>query len=280
MSFPVWLNRAEYPFAVRQIESLSVIDEGGGPPVVFSHGTPTWSFEWRHLILGLRDTHRCIAPDHLGFGLSARPHEADYSPEAHARRFSRLIDALELSRYSLVVHDFGGPIALDEAFNRPERIERLILSAALTAGLVFLTGRVVEAAPSKEQEAGPSSPPFWLLIGLYVIVVIALAVARGASVDADVEGGGVVRAAFSLVLLVIAIGPAWLVERWMRERQLPAALRSRLAALKGREKELARVVRRARWVVFLWRPLQAAATQLWPGLQQRVRWRRLQPKRG
>ncbi len=127
MSFPTWLNRTEYPFAVRQIESLSVVDEGEGPPVVFSHGTPTWSFEWRHLILGLRGTHRCIAPDHLGFGLSARPPEADYSPEAHAQRFSRLIDVLELSRYSLVVHDFGGPIALDDALNRPERIERLIL---------------------------------------------------------------------------------------------------------------------------------------------------------
>jgi len=127
MILPAWLVREAFPFAPQVVASLSVVDEGAGLPVLFSHGTPTWSFEWRHLIRGLASTHRCIAPDHLGFGLSPRPLEADYSPEAHAKRLSRLIDALKLERYSLVVHDFGGPIALDEALNRPERIERLVV---------------------------------------------------------------------------------------------------------------------------------------------------------
>jgi len=124
---PAWLDREAYPFTPRRVESLSVVDEGAGPPVIFSHGTPTWSFEWRHLIKGLSATHRCIAPDHLGFGLSLRPLDADYSPEAHAGRFGRLIDQLDLDRYSLVVHDFGGPIALDSALANPGRIERLVV---------------------------------------------------------------------------------------------------------------------------------------------------------
>ena len=132
MKIPGWVDRAEYPFEPRLIdvgagESLSVIDEGSGPPVVFSHGTPTWSFEWRHLVKALCGTHRCIAPDHLGFGLSPRPADADYSPEAHAARFGRLLDRLDLGRFSLVAHDFGGPIALDAALERVDRLERVVL---------------------------------------------------------------------------------------------------------------------------------------------------------
>ena len=53
-----------------------------GEPILFSHGTPTWSFEWRHLISALSPEFRTIAPDHLGFGLSDRPHSA---PAWHRR---------------------------------------------------------------------------------------------------------------------------------------------------------------------------------------------------
>lgn len=124
-------------------------------------------------------------------------------------------------------------------------IERLVLAMALTAGIVFLTGRVIEAAPSIRQTDSPPGPHFRLLVGVYVILLAALAITRGASVEADVEGGGIVRAGYVLLLLAIAAGPSWLVERWMRERKLPAALLDKLAMLKRREKELARVVHRA-----------------------------------
>ena len=93
MTTTSWVDTKAYPFQPRTIEvpggRLSYVDEGEGEPIVFAHGTPTWSFEWRHLLLGLRDRARVIAPDHLGFGLSERPADADYSPEAHAARFAR-----------------------------------------------------------------------------------------------------------------------------------------------------------------------------------------------
>lgn len=108
-------------------ESLSVVDVGHGHPIVFSHGTPTWSYDWRRLIDHLSPRFRCIAPDHLGFGFSPRPHHADYSPEAHADRFRRLLEASSVDRYSLVVHDFGGPIALQSALDHPERIASLVV---------------------------------------------------------------------------------------------------------------------------------------------------------
>ena len=54
-----------------------VVDEGSGAPIVFVHGNPSWSFEFRHLIRALRSDVRCIAPDHIGFGLSARSSLSD-----------------------------------------------------------------------------------------------------------------------------------------------------------------------------------------------------------
>jgi haloalkane dehalogenase len=126
-----WLDRAAYPFARRRLAgadgTLHYVDEGRGETILFVHGTPSWSFEWRHLIRGLSATHRCVAPDHLGFGLSDRPPSADYSPEAHARRLADFVDRLDLQAITLVVHDFGGPIALPLALERPGLVRRLVV---------------------------------------------------------------------------------------------------------------------------------------------------------
>lgn len=123
---PAWLDRAAYPFTPRRLGPLSYLDEGAGPTVLFAHGTPTWSFEWRHLVRALAPTHRCVAPDHLGFGLSDQPRGADYSPEAHARRFAAFADELGLDDVTLVVHDFGGPIALPWALSSG-KVRRLVV---------------------------------------------------------------------------------------------------------------------------------------------------------
>ena len=133
---PEWVDRELYPFAPHSLEvlgegTLNYLDESPADPrqgpVVFVHGTPTWSFEWRHLVGGLKDSYRCLAADHLGFGLSERPFGAEYTPEAHARRFRAWIEALDLRDITLVVHDFGGPIALPIALEQPGRVSRLIV---------------------------------------------------------------------------------------------------------------------------------------------------------
>ena len=107
---------------------LHYIDEGSGPPILFVHGTPTNSYEYRHLIASLSATHRCIAPDHLGFGRSERPTAFPYTPEAHAEVLREFVDALRLERFTLVVHDFGGPIGLPLAMSEGSRmVDRVIL---------------------------------------------------------------------------------------------------------------------------------------------------------
>jgi len=126
-----WLDRSAYPFVSRSIQlsegRVHYVDEGTGEPIVFVHGTPTWSFEYRALIRELRASRRCIAFDHLGFGLSERPAAFGYRPEDHARVFADFVEKLGLERFTLVVHDFGGPIALPFAEAQPARITRLVV---------------------------------------------------------------------------------------------------------------------------------------------------------
>jgi len=126
-----WLDRDAYPFEQRSLQladgRVHYLDEGVGEPILFVHGTPSWSFEYRSLIRELRASRRCIAFDHLGFGLSERPAAFGYRPEDHARVFADFVAALGLQRFTLVVHDFGGPIALPFAEAHPERIARLVV---------------------------------------------------------------------------------------------------------------------------------------------------------
>jgi len=109
---------------------MHYVDEGSGPPILFVHGTPTNSYEYRHLIAALSKRFRCIAPDHLGFGESARPRSFAYTPEAHAAVLREFVERLGLDDFTLVVHDFGGPIGLPLITDHPSHsphVSRLIL---------------------------------------------------------------------------------------------------------------------------------------------------------
>lgn len=131
MNAPTWLDRNAYPFAAHELQlsagRMHYVDEGRGDPILFVHGTPTWSFEYRHLITALASSYRCVAPDHLGFGLSERPRDFAYTPEAHSAALTEFVDRLGLDRFTLVVHDFGGPIGLPLALREPSRVTRLVL---------------------------------------------------------------------------------------------------------------------------------------------------------
>lgn len=130
-----WLNVAEFPFATREFDSgegwMSYVDHGRGRPIVFVHGSMTWSFLFRRLIRRYGVGHRCVAPDHLGFGLSEKPSRSgrnpvDYGPAGAARRFAALMERLDLRDVTLVMHDFGGPVGLDWAIRNPTRVRDLV----------------------------------------------------------------------------------------------------------------------------------------------------------
>lgn len=129
---PEWLDRRAYPFTSRRLivdgGTMHYVDEGSGEPILFVHGTPTWSFLYRHLISALTPTYRCIAADNIGFGLSDKPVNWGYRFADHTRNLTQLIDRLSLGRFTLVVHDLGGPIGLSFALAHPERISRLVIA--------------------------------------------------------------------------------------------------------------------------------------------------------
>jgi cis-3-alkyl-4-acyloxetan-2-one decarboxylase len=132
----------EYPFESHFLDvdgrAYHYLDEGPreGEALVFVHGNPTWSFFWRHLVRELRPRYRCIAPDHIGCGLSDKPAQFPYRLENHVEHLEKLVLELGLRRATLVLHDWGGPIGLGVAQRHPERFERLVLfnTAAFTGG--------------------------------------------------------------------------------------------------------------------------------------------------
>lgn len=120
-----------YPFESRWFDSshgrVHYIDEGSGPPILFCHGNPTWSFLYRNVIAGLRDRFRCIAADYLGFGLSDRPSGYGYTVEEHSRTIGELVDSLGLDGYLSMGQDWGGPISMAVDTVRADRVRGVVL---------------------------------------------------------------------------------------------------------------------------------------------------------
>ncbi|HST44954.1 MAG TPA: alpha/beta fold hydrolase [Luteimonas sp.] len=142
MDFP------DYPFTPQRFDvrpgiAMSYLDEGprtvagrASEVVVMLHGNPSWSFYWRHLVLGLRDRYRCIVPDHVGMGLSDRPDDAaDASPRYAYTLQSRIDDLDALLTHlgidgpvTLAVHDWGGMVGFGWALAHHDRVRRLVIT--------------------------------------------------------------------------------------------------------------------------------------------------------
>tara|TARA_R110002126_G_scaffold4409_9_gene23171 strand:+ start:13700 stop:14701 length:1002 start_codon:yes stop_codon:yes gene_type:complete len=111
-------------------EFLHYIDEGprDAPVLLCVHGNPTWGFMWREVVREFSDRFRVIVPDHMGMGLSGRPHDWDYCLAGHQAALESLVESLDLRDVSLLVHDWGGPIGLGVAAKHPERYARFVIA--------------------------------------------------------------------------------------------------------------------------------------------------------
>jgi haloalkane dehalogenase len=124
---------AQWPYAPRfeRVNGwrMHYIDEGNGDPIVLLHGNPTWGFLYRKFIGPLVATgHRVIVPDMIGFGLSEKPtQEEAHSLDGHIANLVALLRARDLSRITLVCHDWGGPTGLGFALSNLERMRALVL---------------------------------------------------------------------------------------------------------------------------------------------------------
>lgn len=129
---PAWVDDKLFPFESRFVgidgNRVHYVDEGSGPVLLFLHGNPTWSFEYRKVIEALRPDFRCIAVDYPGFGLSSAAPGYRYLPAEHARVVGAFVEALALRGVTLVAHDWGGPIGLATVQQHPEVFDRLVLT--------------------------------------------------------------------------------------------------------------------------------------------------------
>jgi pimeloyl-ACP methyl ester carboxylesterase len=99
---------------------------GSGPPVVLIHGVAGRAAQWDQTMAQLADHHTVIAPDLLGHGESAKP-RGDYSLGAFASGVRDLLIGLDIEGATVVGHSLGGGIAMQFAYQFPERCQRLVL---------------------------------------------------------------------------------------------------------------------------------------------------------
>jgi cis-3-alkyl-4-acyloxetan-2-one decarboxylase len=123
-----------YPFSSHFISirglNYHYLDEGAGEPIVMLHGNPTWSFYFRSLVKGLSSKYRCLVPDHIGCGLSAKPDETRYDFRLRSRveDLGIFLDRLKIKKdLTLILHDWGGMIGMAYAVKYPERIKRMVI---------------------------------------------------------------------------------------------------------------------------------------------------------
>jgi pimeloyl-ACP methyl ester carboxylesterase len=129
------------PFATYKtldVDGLEIFYREAGsataPTLLLLHGFPSSSRMWEPLLTRLGDRFRLVAPDYPGFGHSSAP-----SPDAFAYTFDniaavieRFTEALGLSRYALVLQDYGGPIGFRLALSKPERVRAILVQNAVT----------------------------------------------------------------------------------------------------------------------------------------------------
>lgn len=125
--FESHFHKLKKPSACR----MHYIDEGKGEPIVMLHGNPTWSFYFRDLIKFLSPMYRCLAPDHIGCGLSDKPQKYTYNLEQHIENTLDWLKSLNIGHFHLIVHDWGGAIGMGIATRWPASIQSItVLNSA------------------------------------------------------------------------------------------------------------------------------------------------------
>jgi haloalkane dehalogenase len=108
---------------------MAYVDEGAGDPIIFLHGNPSSSYEWRNIIPHLVDMGRCIAPDLIGMGDSDKlPNSgpSSYRFIEHRKYLDALLKTLNVQdRITLVLHDWGSALGFDWAYRHPHAIHAI-----------------------------------------------------------------------------------------------------------------------------------------------------------
>jgi pimeloyl-ACP methyl ester carboxylesterase len=126
---------------------LHTVIIGEGEPILFMHGFPDFWYGWKNLILGLKDEYKLILPDTRGINLSDKPEGIDnYYPKTLIDDIKGLSEALNLGRFTLVGHDWGGSLAFGFATLYPELLKGLV---TMNCPHPALTSRKIQQSQKK-----------------------------------------------------------------------------------------------------------------------------------
>jgi cis-3-alkyl-4-acyloxetan-2-one decarboxylase len=175
--------RPLYPFRSHFLDrdglAYHYLDEGRGEPLLMIHGNPTWSFYFRRLVTAFSRRWRCVVPDHIGCGLSAKPSAGRYGFRLRDRvdDLAHLCDHLGLNRrVTLIVHDWGGMIGLAWALENPARIGRLVVLN--TSGFLPPAGKPIPRRLRLVRDLRAVGEPAVLGLNLFARGAACLAPAR------------------------------------------------------------------------------------------------------
>ena len=131
----------DFPFAPNYLDiddqdggtlRMHYLDEGpaDGKLVLCMHGQPNWSYSFRKMIGPLAKAgFRVVVPDIVGFGRSDKPTErSDYTFDRHVNWLKSFIEGLDLENINLIAQDWGGPIALRNVADNPDRFARILVT--------------------------------------------------------------------------------------------------------------------------------------------------------
>ncbi|REK21103.1 MAG: haloalkane dehalogenase [Actinobacteria bacterium] len=108
---------------------MAYVEAGKGDPIVFIHGNPTSSYLWRKVIPEVAKLGRCVAPDLIGMGDSAKIGTGPntYRFVDHRQYLEGFLDVLDIERnVTLVGHDWGGPLAFDWGRRHPDSVKAVV----------------------------------------------------------------------------------------------------------------------------------------------------------
>jgi len=131
------LEEIEERFIETNGVKLHTIIIGEGDPIILLHGFYDFWYSWKDVILALKDEYKLIVPDTRGINLSEKPEGVDnYYPEVLINDIKGLAEALQLGKFTLVGHDWGGSIALGFATMYPDLLKKLIVLNTMHSGLL------------------------------------------------------------------------------------------------------------------------------------------------
>ena len=124
----------DFPYDPHYVEVLGsnmhYIEQGAGDPILLLHGNPEWSYVWRNIIPHLSSLGRCIAPDLIGYGRSAKPN-IEYRWFDHVKYLESFIDTMGLRNMTLVLHDQGSGLGFHYAMRHEHNVKGMAFLEAI-----------------------------------------------------------------------------------------------------------------------------------------------------